>query len=110
MITTEAKKLYYELKRRRVPAYLEKDDGYKKIDIAIPKAKINIEVDGQQHNFNPNQALRDLKRTYYSFLKGYFTLRIPNSLIRDYLKETADLIVKILNESHEQLNDDKDFF
>ncbi|MDD3078082.1 MAG: hypothetical protein PHH37_03135 [Paludibacter sp.] len=43
--TIEAISLYFELKQRGVPAELEKFDGFKHIDIAIPEAKINIEVD-----------------------------------------------------------------
>jgi len=47
-------------------------DGYKHIDIAIPEAKINIEIDGVHHNYNAQQALSDLKRTYYSFKKIFY--------------------------------------
>lgn len=99
--TVEAIRLYFALKQKGVPAELEKFDGFKHIDIAIPEAKVNIEVDGIQHNFDSRQALADLKRTYYSFLKGYHTIRIPNSLVRnDYvLNETAEYIVAFLNES-----------
>lgn len=99
--TEEAIRLYFALKMRDVPAEMEKFDGFKHIDIAIPEAKINIEVDGMQHNYNNKQALADLKRTYYSFLKGYYTIRIPNSLVCNdrTLEETADFIVGILNES-----------
>lgn len=94
--TQETLNLYISLKARGLPAQLEKFDGYKTIDIAIPHAKVNIEIDGAQHNFNPNQALTDLKRTYYSFLKGYITLRIPNALIKWNIEETADYITEIL--------------
>ena len=104
--TPEAKKLYYALKNRGVPAKLELFDGYKHIDIAIPEAMINIEVDGSQHNLNPKQALSDLKRTYHSFKKGYFTLRVPNVLIERHLEEVANLIVEILNESNEQIDEE----
>ena len=98
--TQETIRLYFALKERGVPAEMEKYDGYKHIDIAIPRSKVNIEVDGLHHNLNSNQALQDLKRTYYSFLKGYLTLRIPNSLVYNYfvLNETADYIVAFLNE------------
>ncbi len=106
MITEEAKRLFYELKKRGVPAELEKFDGYKHIDIAIPEAKFNIEVDGMHHNFSSKQALADLKRTYYSFKKGYFTLRIPNPLIREEIENVADLITEILNERNEQLDEE----
>lgn len=95
--TPESLSLYFELRKRKVPAELEKFDGNKTIDIAVVDAKVNIEVDGQHHNHNPKQALADLKRTYYSFKKGYFTLRIPNSLIKNHLEDTADLITDILN-------------
>ncbi|MFN3773848.1 DUF559 domain-containing protein [Cloacibacterium normanense] len=104
--TEETIRLYFALKKREVPAQLEKYDGFKHIDIAVPEAKINIEVDGIHHNFNSTQALRDLKRTYHSFLKGYYTLRIPNSLVRNdsFLDETANFIVKILNENYDNIN------
>lgn len=97
--TQEAMGLYFALKMRGVPAELEKYDGYKHIDIAIPEAKINIEVDGGQHNYDFHQAMADLKRTYYSFRKGYYTIRIPNVIVRGRIDEAADYIVGILNES-----------
>lgn len=99
--THETIRLYFALKIRGVPAEMEKYDGFKRIDIAITEARINIEVDGGHHNYSNQQALLDLKRTYFSFLKGYYTIRIPNSLVynEDVLNETADCIVGILNES-----------
>jgi hypothetical protein len=89
--------LYFALKERGVPAELEKYDGFKSIDIAIVAAKVNIEVDGSHHNRDSNQARADLRRTLHSFKKGYFTLRIPNSLIRE------DLIADIANDIVEML-------
>lgn len=102
--TQETFDLYIALKQRNVPAEIEKSDGYKTIDIAIVEARVNIEVDGGHHNFNPNQALSDLQRTYHSFLKGYLTLRIPNSLVRFHLQETADMIEGILIENSRNNN------
>jgi len=104
--TPEAINLHAALKKRGVPAELEKFDGYKTIDIAITDAMVNIEVDGIHHNFTPSQAMTDLYRTFYSFKKGYLTLRIPNSLIKYNLEETADLITEFLSESKYQLDDD----
>jgi very-short-patch-repair endonuclease len=104
--TLEAQALYYALKDRGIPVELEKFDGFKTIDIAIPLAKINIEVDGIHHNANSDQALADLKRTYYSYLEGYFTLRIPNSLLRSNLEETTQYIAEMCSKSYEvQLKD-----
>ena len=94
--TNESIDLYFALKRRDVPAILEKNDGFKTIDIAVPHAKVNIEVDGAHHNYSSEQAMRDLHRTLYSFKKGYSTLRIPNSLARHNLEEAADLITEFL--------------
>jgi very-short-patch-repair endonuclease len=98
--------LYKELKKRGVPAELEKWDGNKTIDIAVVDAKVNIEVDGGQHNFNADQAMRDLFGTLHAFKKGYLTLRIPNSLIKYNVEKTADLITEFLAESKDQLEND----
>jgi very-short-patch-repair endonuclease len=99
--TEETLRLYFALKERGVPAEIEKFDGFKHIDIAIPDAKVNIEVDGRHHHYDARQALADLKRTYHSFAKGYLTFRIPNSLVynENVLNETADYLVGILNEN-----------
>ena len=106
--TKEAKELGYLLKNMGWFVEFEKDDGYKSIDIAIVDAKVNIEVDGSHHNLKPEQALADLKRTFYSFKKGFLTLRIPNSLVRDEssIQKTAKFIDKFLNESIDQLEED----
>ncbi len=96
-ITPEAKTLYAELIKLEIPAILERFDGYKTIDISIPEARLDIEVDGTHHNTNHKQALADLKRTYYSLANGYYTLRIPNSLVNNNLIETINFITKILD-------------
>lgn len=94
--TKEAVKLATELTKLGYYAELEKYDGYKHIDIAIVKAKTNIEIDGSYHNYKANAALQDLKRTFYSLEKGYITLRIPNSLVKYRLTETVNYLDKIL--------------
>ncbi|MEO5639485.1 MAG: DUF559 domain-containing protein [Chitinophagaceae bacterium] len=94
--------LYLSLRTRNVPASLEKSDAYKTTDIAVIDAKVNIEVDGPQYNSNPGQALSDLERTYASFKKGYLTLRIPHSLVRKNLDQTADCITEFLNVSRQK--------
>lgn len=106
--TPEAKELARFLRNYGWGVELEKWDGHKSIDIAITKEKVNIEVDGKQHNLDPEQALTDLKRTYYSFKKGYVTLRIPNCLVWDgaTIAKTAKFIDKFLKANHEQLEDE----
>ena len=88
--------LYFLLRKKGIPAELEKSDGFKTIDIAVVKAKLNIEVDGSHHNTMHDQALADLQRTYYAFEKGYFTLRIPNSLLKNRLTETAEHVANFV--------------
>ncbi|SJZ32107.1 DUF559 domain-containing protein [Sediminibacterium ginsengisoli] len=100
--TDYAIELYFALKDRGVPARLEKSDGFKSIDIALPHAKVNIEVDGMHHSYNGKQAMSDLKRTLHSFKKGYSTLRIPNALTEYDLEQTADLITDYLIVSRRQ--------
>jgi len=104
--TPEARKLAKALREKGWHVQTEKNDGFKRIDIAIVEAKVNIEVDGAHHNLSKDQALRDLKRTYYSFKKDYVTLRIPNSLtVNDkIITETADYISGFLNQSMEQID------
>jgi ribosomal protein L31 len=94
--TDQAIDIYFALRQRGVPAILEKSDGFKTIDIAVPQAKMNIEVDGGHHNYSGRQAMSDLKRSLHSFKKGYYTLHIPNSLAKYDLEETADLITQFL--------------
>jgi very-short-patch-repair endonuclease len=106
--TPEAMKLYEILVKLGIPAKLEQSDGFKHIDIAIPELRVNIEVDGEHHNFSEKQALADLKRTYYSFKKGYVTLRIPNKLIQKNAYETAKYIKKFLESSEEHFEDELD--
>lgn len=96
--------LYFELKSRGVPAKLEKFDGFKTIDIAVPEAKVNIELDGLHHSLDFNQAMNDLRRTYYSFLKGYFTLRLPNIIVEENLEEVANYIVEMLAVNRNRLH------
>jgi very-short-patch-repair endonuclease len=103
-ITPESKKFYLALRLRGVNVELEKHDGHKHIDLAITGKglKLNIEVDGSQHYTCPKQSFSDIQRTYHSLLKGFYTLRLPNILIRERLDETADLIVELLKHYKEQ--------
>ena len=69
-------------------------------------AKVNIEVDGGQHNYSPKQALQDMYRTLHAFKKGYLTLRVPNSLVKYNIDKTADLITAFLNESKNRVDEE----
>ncbi|MFZ2049270.1 MAG: DUF559 domain-containing protein [Minisyncoccia bacterium] len=69
-------------------------DGYKHIDLAIPDAKINIEVDGPKHLTNGHQIYSDLMRSHYSDNLGYFTIHIPNDAIHSELEKVAKALAE----------------
>jgi len=82
------------LERRGLRVLSEVNDGHKRIDLGIPDAHINIEVDGIQHLTNPRQILSDLKREHYSDLLGYDTIHVPNELVYEDLERIAEAIAE----------------
>jgi len=92
--TKEASDLKEALQKRGIKVYVELHDGFKHIDLAIPKAKINIEVDGIKHLIDPKQIVADLGRGYYSHKNGYNTMHIPNEMIHKHLEEIADALAE----------------
>lgn len=91
----EAIMLYYGLKEAGVNPMLEWWDGKKSVDIAFSRVKLNIEIDSEYHMLTHDQAINDLEETMHSFQNGFTTIRIPNMLIKHYLKETVDNILGI---------------
>lgn len=92
--TKEASELKEALEKLGVRVLAEVDDGYKHIDLSIPSARINIEVDGNQHLTDPNQIVTDIKRSHYSENLGYDTLRVPNHAVRSDLEAIAHAIAE----------------
>ncbi len=92
--TDEALDLKMALEKLGVVVYKELNDGYKHIDLAIPKAKLNVEVDGIQHLTDPKQIVADLGRGYYSHKKGFATMHIPNEMIHNHLKEISEALAE----------------
>jgi len=92
-----ANKLFFALRARSIDAKLSFADGHKTVDIYIPKSLLHIEVDGAHHNLDEKQAFKDLMRTYFSLKRGYFTIRIPNSLVKKKLKDTTKFIIYIMD-------------
>ncbi len=92
--TPEAKSLKEALETRGVKVLTELHDGHKHIDLALPRAKINVEVDGIQHLTDPKQILADLGRGYYSHKNGYDTMHIQNEVVRKHLPEIADALAE----------------
>ncbi|MFZ3011993.1 MAG: hypothetical protein WA060_03320 [Minisyncoccia bacterium] len=92
--TKEAKDLKEALEQKGILVYVELNNGYKHVDLAIPRAKLNIEVDGIKHLTDPRQILADLGRGYYSHKNGYNTMHIPNEMIRSHLKEISEALAE----------------
>jgi very-short-patch-repair endonuclease len=109
--TEEAKRLGFLLEKiGRWKVKFENFDGYKHVDLSIPSAKIDIEVDGSHHTKTKEQALADIKRAYHSYKdNAIITLHIPNILVQDdVVDETARYINDFLEESYKDVQDAKD--
>jgi very-short-patch-repair endonuclease len=79
-------------------------DGHKHIDLAIPDAKINIEVDGINHLTDPHQIVKDLMRAHYSDDLGYYTIHIPNDYIYSNLKKIANALAEAAKIREKQID------
>jgi len=69
-------------------------DGHKHIDLSIPDAKIDIEIDGEFHLTDPHQIISDLARGHYSDTSGYETVHIPNVYIQSDLEKIAKALAE----------------
>jgi very-short-patch-repair endonuclease len=92
--TPEAETLRYALEKLGIRVLTELHDGRKSIDLAIPDARINIEVDGRQHFTKPDQILSDLERMHHSVHLGYDTIHIPNEFINSDLERIAGALAR----------------
>jgi len=95
-ITPQAKALQYELVKLGIRAKLEKLTRYEHIIISIPESEITIEIDGTSSKTNNKSLLADLRRTHYSLVNGHYTIRIPNSLIKNNLTQAVNYINRII--------------
>ncbi len=93
-----SKLLFDALISRGVNASLEYNDGHKTVDIAVLDAKLFIEVDGLQHFTNPEQIMRDFKRSHYSDGDDFRTFYVTNQIIEKYLDQVADALAKVIVE------------
>lgn len=107
--TLEARKLGKKLEQLgNWNVIFEYYDGHKSVDLRLPGPKVDIEVDGLQHSITKQQALSDIKRTYYSYKNdGFITLHIPNILVRDdeTIDEAAIFINDFLEANYTDVND-----
>ena len=106
-ITPQARKLSEALKRRGIKHKLEDYDGYKHVDISIPWANLNIEIDGKQHSLNPKQLYADLERDSFSHEDGIVTKRYTNEDIDRYVEQIADAIAKVAKRRYREDSDSR---
>ncbi|MFA6080881.1 MAG: DUF559 domain-containing protein [Patescibacteria group bacterium] len=95
-VTPQAKKLQEALENRGVKVEIEHFDGHKHVDLFLPEARVNIEVDGLWHLANSEQIIRDFNREYHDDRKGYNTLHIQNVVIDHHLKEIVEGIAEMV--------------
>lgn len=95
--TAFEEKLNNCLTEKGVKTELQYWDGHKHIDIAIPDAKIYIEVDGWQHLTIVQQIEHDFIRDAYSKKDGFDTIHISNNEIDQNLENIANALVKVVN-------------
>lgn len=93
------------LKKRGVDFELEHWDGYKHVDIFIPKDNIYIEIDGMHHQTEPETIISDFNRDYFSFKNNFFTKRITNEAIETHLEKIADALANILDNAPNKIGD-----
>ncbi|MEK7634925.1 MAG: DUF559 domain-containing protein [Patescibacteria group bacterium] len=103
--TIETNRLKSALENLGVRVLVEVDDGYKHIDLTIPDARINIEVDGNQHLTDVQQILSDLKRNHYSDDRGYDTIHITNTSIKENLIGISKALAEAAKIRKEQLEE-----
>ena len=95
LTTPQVKKLSNALATRGIKNNVEAFDGYKHVDISIPWARINIEVDGKHHLYNPNQLFADLERDSFSQIDKIATIRITNDIVEENIDDLAESIAQV---------------
>ena len=91
-VTDETILLYFALRDRHVPAELEKMDGNRKIDIAVARSRVHIEIDSKTGEV-----------TEESSSSNFLTLHIPTAQVRNNLAETTYYIEAFLKESSSRI-------
>lgn len=95
-LPVEAVMLYYGLKLAGHHPMLAWWDGSKFVDVAFSRTKLNIEIDTEYEMLSAKQAIHDLEKRMHSYKDGFTSIRIPNELIAQHLKETVQSITNII--------------
>ncbi len=92
--TRYSQELRNALERLGIRVLTEVCDKHKCVDLAIPSARIDIEVDGEHHLTDAYQILKDLSRAHFSEKLGYATIHIPNHELKRNLGGIASAIAE----------------
>jgi very-short-patch-repair endonuclease len=106
-VTAQALQLSEALKDKGVNHTLEYDDGFKHVDIAIEWAKLYLEIEGAQHLYTPKQMLTDYKRDRYSLKDGFYTIRIPNTIIQKDVRSVAECISDLASLRYREISENQ---
>ncbi len=104
-LTPQAIKLSNALTILDIENEMEYADGHKHVDIAIPSAKLYLELEGRQHGFNADQMLSDSKRDTFSQKEGFYTKRIPNEWVDRDVNGLALSIARFSIKRTQQIKD-----
>lgn len=96
--TKEANILNQSLNNAGIETIMEYWDGYKHVDIYVPKGKLYIEIDEMQHYTSVAQISSDFRRDHYSELEGYRTFRLPSIVIEKKLHAITEAVLEIVNQ------------
>jgi very-short-patch-repair endonuclease len=94
-VTSQAMRLSEALKKLDIQHTLEYSDGHKHVDIAIPWAKLFLEIEGQQYTFSPKQMISDHERDAHSLTAGFYTMRIPNERVDKDVDGVAQSVARL---------------
>jgi very-short-patch-repair endonuclease len=94
--TEHERLLFNALVGRGIDAELGYWDGHKTVDIAILSVQLFIEVDNLRHFTDPDQIMRDLKRSHFSDGDDFNTFYVTNQILDKYLDGVADALVEVV--------------
>jgi very-short-patch-repair endonuclease len=104
-----ALKLYESLRKRGVFCELETYNSSKHIDIAVRDARLYIGIDGEHHNFDPEQLIIDLMKDEESFKEGYATKRYSLKEVEESLDKIADSLTEVIKQRSKKFQQEKFF-
>jgi very-short-patch-repair endonuclease len=101
-----ALKLYESLRRRGVFCELETSTNTKHVDIAVRDARLYIGIDGEHHNFDPEQLYIDLIKDEESSREGFATKRYSLKEIDESLDSIADTLAEVIKQRAKKIQQD----